>query len=227
MDVHRFYISPYVPSSGFLDTLRNVAKFFTATEVKTAVDLLRQDERVQITLSGAKAIKPNSKTYDQEKLVDVTRERVLREGFGAAASTMPLMVITDRPITPPKDWRYIIWDIWLEPQRSAVISTVPLDPAYWEIPDPRRVVTIKNRTRTAAMSVCGTFLGLERCDNPRCFLYTDVGSVTNLDHMVRLGSEHDSEIGGLSGHGFQLPDGDPDIIQRIVQVPSGRSGGLR
>jgi hypothetical protein len=67
-----------------------------------ALDLLRQDERVQTSLSGDETIKRNAKTYDQEKLLEVTREKLLRERFGAAASTIPLMIITDRPITPPE-----------------------------------------------------------------------------------------------------------------------------
>jgi predicted Zn-dependent protease len=219
--IQRFYISPYVPSTRFF------ASFFTTTQVTNALDLLRQDERVQTSLAGDEAIKRNTKTYDQKKLLEVTREKLLRERFGAAASVMPLMIITDRPITPPENWRYTIWESWLEPQPSAVISTMALDPAYWQISDEGRIATIKHRARAAIMSVCGRFLGLHPCGNPRCFLYSPVDSVTNLDLMVRLGDEHSSEIAGLSGRGFEPIPRDPNIIQRIVPLPSGASGGLK
>jgi predicted Zn-dependent protease len=182
---------------------------------------------VETSLPGDEAKKPNAKTYDQEKLLEGTREKVLRERFGAAASAMPLMIITDREMTPPEGWRYVFWQTWTDPQPSAVISTVPLDPDFWEISDPRRVATIKSRTRTVAMSVCGTFLGLKPCNNSRCFLYSAVESVTSLDRMDRLGDEHSSEIEGLNGHGFEPTASDPDVVQEIVRLPPSRSRALK
>jgi predicted Zn-dependent protease len=218
LDIRRFYISPYVPTSGFLETLKNAAKYFTSSEVKNALDLLTEDERVQTTLPGDEARNPDAKTYNQERLITVTRDQLLRTRFGAAAEEMHLMIITDRPITPPEDWRYVIWDSWLTPQPNAVVSTTPLDPEYWQISDPQRVGTIKDRARTAVMSLCGTFLGLHRCHNPKCFLFENVASVTNLDRMNTLGKEHGSEIEGLIGAAFQRGPSDPSIVQPVLRT---------
>jgi hypothetical protein len=41
LSARRFYISPSIPSSGFLDTLRNVAKLITQSEVRNALDRRR------------------------------------------------------------------------------------------------------------------------------------------------------------------------------------------
>jgi hypothetical protein len=159
-------------------------------------------------------------------LVSVTRDKVLREHFADSMAASPLMIVTDTIITPPEDWRYMIWDSWPSAKpHDAVISTVHLDPAYWDIFDAHRVATIKNRTRTAAMSVCGEFLGLHLCLNRRCFLYDNVESVTDLDHMNRLGHEHDSELGGLSGGHFQGSAPDPNIVQQVVLNSPGTAGG--
>jgi predicted Zn-dependent protease len=229
VNARRFYISPFVPSSGFfLDTLRSVAKFFTQREVKNALDVLQQDERVQRKLSDAASMAkmPNTKTYDQERLIAGTREKVLRDRLGEIASAIPLMIVTDRPITPPENWRYIIWESWPSTSpTNAVISTAPLDPNYWSDPDPHRIAVIKNRVRTAALSVCGEFLGLHSCHNPRCFLCEKVDSVTSLDQMSRLGEEHNSEVEGLVGLGFDPIVTDPNVVQEVKQIP--RRGGAK
>jgi hypothetical protein len=207
MDVQRLYISPDV----FLHTLN--AKF-APTQAKKALDFLRQDESGQASHQG------NEFIYDQKRLVELTRESVLRQQFGPAASAIPLMIVTDRFIKPPENWTYIISDSWVEPQLSAVISAVPLDPAYWETYDSHRVATIKYRTRTAVMC-------LKACDNPLCFLYSPVDSVTNLDRMFILGDEHSSEIEGLSGYGFERTMNDPNVVQQVILLPSGASGRLK
>jgi hypothetical protein len=139
------------------------------------------------------------------------------------------VIITDKQIIPPEDWRYIISDSWLKPEPSAVVSVVALDPAYWQNYDRRRIATIKYRTRAAVMSVCGEFLGLKGCANPNCFLYSPVDSVTELEHMVTVGDEHSSEIEGLTGHGFKPTpaDADPAIVQQVILVSSGASGVLK
>jgi predicted Zn-dependent protease len=224
----RFYIAPSIPSSGFFGTLRSVAKFFTQSEVKNAIDVLQQDERVLAELSSAAsvAMKPNTKTYDQERLIAEAREKVLRKQLGAVASTIPMMIVTDRQIAPPENWRYIIWQTW--PDKSpvnAVISTIPLDPNYWGDSDPDRIAMIKDRIRTAALSVCGEFLRLRDCHNPRCFLCEKVDSVVAVDQMSRLGEEHSSEVEGLVGLGFDRIVKDPDLIQEVKQIP--RRGGTR
>src|ERR1700694_2129051 len=53
LEVHRFYIAPFVPSSGFLDSTWR--RFFGPADAKNALDLLRQEERVQTPLSSVEA----------------------------------------------------------------------------------------------------------------------------------------------------------------------------
>ena len=98
-----------MPSPGFLDSTWR--KLFGPSGVMNALDLLRQEEHVTPNPAlAAAAARPDTKTYDQERLINVTREHILRERFGNAASTTRLMIITDKPITPPPEWRYIIWE---------------------------------------------------------------------------------------------------------------------
>ena len=217
LDVSRFYISPHIPALGFFSNILKSPVFsFFSSDSKSALDLLKQEERVQAKLSSDEVKSPDAKTYDQERLIKVTRDKLLRERFGSSADEMPLMIVTDRPITPPENWRYVIWDFPLEPQPNAVMSTVPVDPAYWQISDPQRVSTIKARTRTAIMSICGGFLGLPSCKNPRCFLLEHVDSVLALDRMNTFGKEHSSEIPNLVGRGFEPKRDDPDQIQKMA-----------
>jgi hypothetical protein len=172
------------------------------------------------------AMKARPKTFDQWKLAAGTRDKVLRERIGAAAATVPLMIVTDRPITPPENWRYIIWESWPETAPiNAVISAAPLDPNYWGDSNPDRISIIKDRVRTAALSVCGEFLGFEGCQNPRCFLCEQVDSVNALDLMSRLGEEHEGEMAKLVGQGFDRVVADPNIVQDVKEMP--RRGGTR
>jgi predicted Zn-dependent protease len=217
LEVRRFYISPHIPAQGFLGSIvKSAINLFSSDDRRSALDLLKQEERVQTKLAGDEAKKPDSKTYDQARLVAGAREKVLRPRLGPSADQMPLMIITDRPITPPENWRYIIWDSWQEPQSNAVISTVPVDPAYWEISDKQRLNTIKDRIRTAIMAISGSFLGLHSCSNPRCFLLEHVDSVLTLDRMKTFGQEHSSEIPQLVGRGFDLKPSDPNVVQQVA-----------
>jgi predicted Zn-dependent protease len=223
MKVQRFYISPSIPSAGIIDTItRSVSKLFVSTTY--ALDVLSQDERVQAQVADADSMRSsNAKTYDQTKLIERARDNLLVKPLSNQAATIPLMIVTDRPITPPEDWRYIIWETWPSPANNAVISAAPLDPKYWGDPDTNRIAVLKDRVRTAAISVCGEFLGLHSCRNPRCFLFDTVDSVTNLDQMSRLGQEHRSEVEDLVGLGFDRIVSDPNIIQATKQVS--HSGG--
>ena len=99
-----------------------------------------------------------------------------------------VVTVTDAEITPPPEWRYVIWESF--DSGDAVISFAPLDPKYWGDRDPDRVNTIKRRVRAALLGVTGGLLGLEECDNTRCFLYKNVDSVSVLDNMIALGLEH-------------------------------------
>jgi len=135
------------------------------------------------------------RTYDTETLYSRTRQLLGERGRSDA-----LMIVTDQEITPPPRWRYMIWG---GSGNEIVISVAPTDPRYWGIQaeDSVRVLTIKHRIRSACCSVVGVELGLERCQNPRCFLYSSVDSVTTLDEMVCLGPEH--KLPKLSGLGFE------------------------
>jgi hypothetical protein len=225
--VRRLYISPHIPGHGVLDTLRSVGKLFGAADTRNALDRLSQDESVQPTISAKDIAKRDTKTYDQEKLVEIMRSSILSERLTQSDVTETrLMIMIDKPITPPSDWRYIIWDVLPEQQpRDAVISIAPLDPAHWGESESNRVGTIKDRARTAALTICGAFLGLHRCLNPHCFLYADADSVNALDGMVELGFEHSDELKELTGRGFAAPVGDPTTVDEVVQNPRKSMGG--
>jgi hypothetical protein len=125
------------------------------------------------------------------------------------------VIVIDEELTPPRDWRYIIW-------LNRVISTVPIDPRHWGVNDPFRIAIIKHRVRTACLSIVGNLIGLGRCGNENCFLYRNVDSVMRLDEMVKLGPEH--RIGELEERGFNVLSDDPRAIQPVVLNPMPRGG---
>lgn len=128
---------------------------------------------------------------DQERLAKAVRELIPQEEGR-------IIVVTDEEITPPPEWRYIIWDGSLK--GAGVASLAPLDPRYWGDRTPDREQIIKRRIRAALLSMTGTRLGFQRCNNTRCYLYANVDSVTALDVMIALGHEHEQE--GLSDKVF-------------------------
>lgn len=145
---------------------------------------------------------------------DVTSlSKQLREGY--------LLLVTDQEITPPPEWRYIIWD---DCRNGSVVSIAPTDPHHWRERDEARIATIKHRVRTACLSVLGEQFGFGRCNNPMCFLHQDVNSVTDLDQMVFLGPEH--HLPQLSFHGFAPRPDEPTEVQPIIPkpAPAGESG---
>lgn len=148
-------------------------------------------------------------TYDADVIAHKVG-KVLREDNRKGTP----VVVTDQELTPPKDFRYIIWGGGRD---GSVVSSAPTDPKYWGIDNPDRVSIIKHRVRTACMSVVGTYLGLSRCENYRCFLFREVDSVVALDTMVELGAEHD--IGDLSGRGFKVVVTDPSKVQQMIENP--------
>jgi len=123
------------------------------------------------------------------------------------------LIITDQEIEPPPDWRYIIWG---GVPNGGVISTAPIDPEYWRERSANRVGAIKHRVRTSGMNVLGVALGLERCGNPRCFLFDDVGSTDVLDTMLALGEEHNWTQ--LTGLGYSPRPKDPSLLQSVERV---------
>jgi hypothetical protein len=206
----RFYISPQVPKVNLLDAARrNLDRLLRGGKaVDDALMQLRPAQRVEKAVSSKDSTGRFRRTCDQRKLGQVVRDLI---GIGPDAGL--LFIVTDREITPPPEWRYIIWDDF---EGGAVVSMVPTDPKYWRHQDPGRIATIKHRVRTATLSITGQFLGLERCENPGCFLYADVGSVTNLDLMTHLGDEH--ELPKLAGRGFQPAGADPAVVQSVVET---------
>ena len=147
-------------------------------------------------------------TLDPGPLAD--RVRGLLEAFGHTPDA--LLVVTDQEITPPREWRYILWDgegDW------AVVSTAPMDPVYWGLLDEDPTVQVKRRARAASICEIGSMLGLERCENPRCFMYGNVDSVLRLDRMWLIGDEHpDFPDAGMVGFGTdeQADPGTPEPL---------------
>ncbi len=157
---------------------------------------------------GYAARSPGNAVADQRALVALVRD-ALRLSSGT------VVVVHDRPIQPPPGLRYVIWD----PAPGGVaVSFATLDPGYWgeRVDEDTRLVTIRRRLRAALCSVLGTAIGLVRCDNPTCFLFANVDRVARLDHMVRIGEEHDAPA--LTGRGFTPDDDRLDAVADVVQV---------
>lgn len=142
-------------------------------------------------------------TYDHEVLGERVRELV---------SDTPIVVITDQHITPPKEWRYVLWDQFLG---GAVLSIAPMDPQYWGIAGPprERVSTIKWRARAALLTITGELFGIGRCSNPHCYMFANVDSVSRLDAMRLMGPEHPGLP--LIGRGFPA-SADPSEVEEPV-----------
>lgn len=150
-----------------------------------------------------------SRTVDARKVVRFVDELLAEEESDAK------IIIIDQELTPPSDWRYIIWS-------GRVISTVPTDPRYWGMKDSDRIAIIKHRVRTVCLLNVGSLFHIGRCLNTDCFLYRNVDSVERLDSMVKLGPEH--EIAALEGRGFDILSNDPGAIQPIVVNPMPKRG---
>lgn len=157
------------------------------------------------------------RTYDAIKIAAMVRELLGEERQGDTP-----VIVTDQELTPPPEWRYIIWDG--DATGGVVVSTVPTDPEYWRISDPNRVALIKHRVRTSCLQIIGRLIGLDFCDNERCFLFHQVDSVLRLDHMVELGSEH--KIEELVGRGYKVRVNDPSIVQSIEENPEPATEGF-
>ncbi len=213
----RFYIAPSAPNPSLFESIsQTLGRWIPGRMVQSALELPK-DSQVRSSLAPSAELADNRRrTYDQDKLTAIIRKLVDPKESGDH-----LMIVTDRAITPPKEWRYIIWET-NENTNSSVISVAPLDPEYWRDKDPQRILTIKNRTRNAALSVTGEQVGLDRCENPACFLFGDVDSVTVLDEMRELGEEH--EISQLTGHGFEEVAKDPTLVQSITSQSLSKRG---
>ncbi|MDX6716843.1 MAG: hypothetical protein QOH30_3401 [Baekduia sp.] len=151
-------------------------------------------------------------TVDGSALVQRVQELLADRGLGEG--TDGLIVMMDFELAPPPEWRYILWQ---GEGRWGVVSIAAMDPDYWGDDDPDRSRVIKRRARAALASVIGaSVLALERCGNPRCYLFESVDSVLRLDVMTGIGHEH-SEFPATESIGFGMaPDADPGAVEPIV-----------
>ncbi len=148
-------------------------------------------------------------TYETEKILHIVGELT----GGDASGAIPL-VVTDLLLVPPPNYRYIIWG---GDANGVVVSIPPTDPTFWRIRESGRMAIIKHRVRTALLSSAGVLIGLQECDNERCFLFRNIDSVTRLDEMMILGPEHD--LPALSQLGFDVTMSDPTKVQPVVENP--------
>lgn len=130
-----------------------------------------------------------------------------------------VIIVVDREIVPPTEWRYVLWNSF---PGGTVISTAPMDPNYWgtPLPDdhPERKLEMKQGVRASALCVTGTRIGLSRCENPNCFMFAAVDSVSRLPEMRQLGPEH--TVVGLDRGAFPLSEVDPDQVTAPTMTES-------
>jgi hypothetical protein len=184
---NRLYVTTFVQSLSFFDRyIPDMRRMFADSDASGP----RPDEQVSLEISPVEVTGRNLKTYDQKKIA-----RVLRERLPQVKSSDCMIVMTDQSITPPKEWRYILWSAFKDAGAwNAVISMAPMDPRYWRDSNSERVKTLTSRAQAANLAVTGSLLGLERCENSECFLFSDVNSVLVLDDMRGIGPEHDSDL---------------------------------
>ncbi len=149
------------------------------------------------------------------------RSRFSAEALGTGVATLLgeahgisgdfVIVVTDRELVPPTDWRYVLWDGF---PGGAVISVAPMDPRYWGAAMSASAVArrsaIKQGARAATMSVVGSKIGLSRCENSNCFMFAVVDSVARLSQMRYLGPEH--SVAGLERSVFPEIELNPDEV---------------
>ncbi len=158
--------------------------------------------------------------FDKRSMRDRNEDaRVGKDDWGVdQINKLTLIVVTDQEISPPEGWRYIISDdiVSDDGSEACVISVAPTDPWYWSEDNDARSATIKHRIRSICLCAVGEYLGLKRCNNPRCFLYKDIDSVTTLDWMLLMGPEHRKKR--LTMHGFAPRPEKPDEVQPVIPV---------
>lgn len=212
LSYRRSFVSPTSLEPGFLAKIaRNVAQIFVNAQAIGAVDLPEPRSVRQIS---QQLRAEETAVIDQNRLVAAVRD-VTDE-----VSDAPMLVVTDRAIVPPADWRYVIWDAagstWSESVSppAVVLSVAPLDPRYWRESETDRIATIKSRARAAALSITGSMLGIGRCADRACFMFNPVSSVLTLDGMCRFGRDHDHPE--LEGRRFDARVSDPGAISPVI-----------
>jgi hypothetical protein len=212
IDYRRYYIVPSPPNSSLFGNIsRAIGQAMPGGQAQTAPDMAKHGQILSFSGLSALLSQSTSRTYDQAQLAAAVRKLIEPQD-----PHDHLMIITGRPITPPAKWRYIMWDTDFNANTS-VISVSPLDPEFWLDKDPNRVTRIKTRARNIALLITGLLTGLERCDNPACFLFEGVVSVTALDGMHALGTEHN--VPELTAYGFDDTAGDPTLVQTPTVRP--------
>jgi hypothetical protein len=209
----RFYISPFVPSSHVLENIVGEIGGLFGVNTKSPGSLLQHTECIVEIIPEDEVLSAHKKTLDQKKIIGAVKKRLPQ-----LQPKDSLIVFTDRAITPPRNWRYILWDFPSSRGLDGVISVAPMDPQYWRDPDLNRIATLKYRARSAGLTAIGSLLGLDRCENVECFLFHDVDSVRVLDQMRLIGHEHNvAQLGGL---GFSQTTEDPAFVQGISDFRS-------
>jgi hypothetical protein len=220
----RYYMSEFIPDSiqkkdtgSALPIRQKMRNFFSGGQIQPEGQIIREEMR-SISSDDSKWASTEGmyvRNYDASKIASLAWELAgsgPQEGWSRNGTMQ--VVVTDLVLVPPPNWRYIIWS-------KDVISIPPVDPKYWHMQESNRKTIIKHRVRTACLSVVGQLMGLQRCNNERCFLFRDVDSVTRLDDMVVLGPEHD--IKALSQRGFEIFSIKPEEVQDIQDSPKGKS----
>ena len=202
--IDREYLSPLVPPEATIDAAGDPSRYST----------WESSSNVWFLSRGRFA-----RTYRHEVLISAVRGLV-----GDTERAGRLLIVTDQELMPPRDWHYVIWREG-EGRADTVLSIAPLDPIYWNEPDEDRRSTVKQRARSALLCILGGWLGLEQCDNEKCFLFGNVDSVNRLDIMIKLGPEH--ELSGLTGRGFKAQTPMTEVIQRVDDSPTSRAPWVR
>jgi hypothetical protein len=152
-----------------------------------------------------------SDTIDQRCLVGRLKKML---GHTPRPLNASAIVVTDEELTPPPQWRYILWEAC---DGVTVVSTAAMDPEYWGISDPDRLRTLKHRVRASCMCAVGMALGFDRCENEQCYLFEKVDSVLRLDLMRTIGREH-REYPADEPVGYFIHEGDPAEGQEVVSA---------
>lgn len=153
-------------------------------------------------------------TLDPQRLLEFVRRSLRR------SEEENLLVVMDGRIEPPEDLSYVVARSYGEKSNQTIISTVTMDPDFWDKADDHRRATIKQRFRAITISFVGELLGWEHCPQPTCFMYEFTDYLETLDGMVSLASHHN--VAELAELGFAFPE-DPEQVQEITRNP--RPGG--
>jgi hypothetical protein len=150
-------------------------------------------------------------TLDPEKLLGFVRNTA------DIGEEEPLLVVVDQKITPPSNMVYLVAKSYGPREDQTIVSTVTMDPLYWNVPDANPLATIKQRFRAICLAFVGELLHLGHCSEPACFMYALTDNPETLDGMVRMGLEHN--LPDLAGKGYAFPPSNPAVVQPVLDNP--------